>query len=258
MKYEIFKYYARCNYEFLHGNGESATNHLLSKLHINPGTKILEIGFGIGSTLLKVSKNFPYTEMFGVEHSPHMFSTAKVRVQLSKIKNIQLMLLPEGQNMPFNNYFFDIIYTESVLGILPHENLNKLLTEIVQKLNKNGMFAINETMWKNGVDDDTINEFNKFCRLNYGFPTASENYKYSTDWIKNIESKGFNLTYNSLSDSHVPTHFKDFKNIKLKVYDFLNKLSRIVRRKKIKYKRSKKFEQANLLESRILIFKKNI
>jgi hypothetical protein len=113
-------------------------------------------------------------------------------------------------------------------------------------------------MWKNGIDDDIIGEFNKFCRLNYGFPTASETYKYSTDWIRNIESKGFKLTYNSLSDSYQPTHFKDFKNIQLKVYDFLKKLTRIFRNDNSKYEKSKKFEQTNLLESRILIFKKII
>ena len=255
MKFEIFDYYAKSNYEYLHGNGKEATYHLICKLPIQEGSKILEIGFGIGSSLMTISKNFPHTILFGIEHSPKMYARANFRKRLLREKNVTFSL-SEMDNIPFEDHYFNIIYAESVLGILPLEQINKLLFEISSKLEKGGTFAINETIWKENVENKTIEEFNAFSQKNFGFPTANEYIKYTSQWITHIESFGFQNIYNSSSVFNESENLKDFKNYKLKIYDIGMKIIRLFRPLKLKYKKPNKFKHSKLLESRILIFRK--
>jgi ubiquinone/menaquinone biosynthesis C-methylase UbiE len=187
----ILDFFAETHSPCLHARGEAATVLLLNALAPQDGQRILEIGFGTGQTLTEIATNWPGTQLFGVEKSPKMLAVAQRRLRFCGLKKIELKLLSEESLLPYPTGFFDSVYCESVLAIMPFEIIENLVAEVFRVLKPGGTFVFNESIWRNGTPPETISAINRECLERFGIPQSSEQFPYTQDWIKLCESEGF-------------------------------------------------------------------
>jgi len=112
----------------------------------DPG-RVLEVGAGCGRTLFPLSRTFPQSEFWGLEYSTAGPENAKryERLMHEEIEAVSAKLNPHGRKpglvndfrtgdarqMPYENKFFDVTYTNLVLEQIPEpQNHEKALGEI--------------------------------------------------------------------------------------------------------------------------------
>ena len=111
--------------------------------------------------------------LHGVERTPKMYDTALSRKGSVKGFNLQLFLLKEGEKLPFEKNFFDVVYIESILGILSTEEIKKVLIQVQYVLKPGGRIGINETLWLEWVLKEERERINGSCMKAWGIPQAN-------------------------------------------------------------------------------------
>jgi ubiquinone/menaquinone biosynthesis C-methylase UbiE len=98
--------------------------------------KILEIGFGMGTDLFQFASNS--AEVFGIDLSPKHLEISQKRFELYGIKaNLQIA---DAENMPFNDSFFDAVYSFGVIHHTP--DMQKTIEETYRVLKPGGKAII--------------------------------------------------------------------------------------------------------------------
>jgi ubiquinone/menaquinone biosynthesis C-methylase UbiE len=191
-----------------------------------PNQRVLEIGFGTGQTLVEMACRFGQAEIFGLEKSPAMLDTARRRFRFAGLDDSNFQPMPPDLRCPFPDRFFDIVYCESVLAILPDEDLEKMWAEIFRLLRPGGSLFFNESLWRPGVTAEKIEKINTQCLAWFGIPQASATYPYPSNWQKLAESHGFRLLESvSLEAARDRSNRGfDFRLIKSSVFSFMGKL----------------------------------
>ena len=219
MNKNILTFFNTINKEYIHPKGKKATQVLLNELIPVENEKILEIGFGTGSSLIHTFSHSESIKLYGVEKSKLMLKKATSRIKFCGLKDkiILSLLEEETQNIPFPSNFFDKIYIESVLGIQEGDYLEKMIREIGRVLKTGGVLCINELLWSTKVPVEKIQATNKFVLKNFGIIQANEKYPYFKDWEKLFIKNYFFLNKSmNLNESH---HFDSVKSdVKLKLF----------------------------------------
>lgn len=180
----ILDFYGNNRIGFLHANGRQATNTLLSFITKSTYTSILEIGFGTGATLVKLWSGKNKFKIAGVEVSPVMYRAAVARLKFCMLREKIDLILTDGAALPFSDHSFDIIFAESVLGILENDQLPNMISEIYRVLKPEGFLLLNETIWLEHFPISSIKDYNKLSRSAYGIIQANESFPYLKDWQK--------------------------------------------------------------------------
>jgi ubiquinone/menaquinone biosynthesis C-methylase UbiE len=171
------------NAGFLHAYGETGTKKLLQLIDFKKEDTVLEIGFGTGTTLVKIASQNTRLKLYGVEQSEIMFSKAKQRIKLSALfKNISLGKISPGQSLPFDHNFFDKIIIESVLAIQQNAVLHFMLSEVSRVLKPAGTFYLNETVWLPAIKQGEIDRINAHCKDRFGIIQSNGTYRYRDEW----------------------------------------------------------------------------
>ena len=190
----ILDHYGHTNSAFLHARGAVATRHLAALLNGQPGEKILEFGFGTGSTTAFMAACFPQTFFYGVDISPIMFQKAGSRLRFCGLeKRCALYLVEKGAPLPFEDGFFDKIYVESVLGMQEGEDLADSIAEIERLLKPGGRLVLNETIWLESTTANEIEHFNRQCLAVFNVIQANGRYPYVSDWVTLLENNGIQV-----------------------------------------------------------------
>lgn len=111
--------------------------NVINNLNCSSKDKVLDIGFGNGYLIKHLAKQNK-CEFYGIEISDDMIKTASKRnSELTKQGKIHLK---KGNvvNIPFENSFFDEIYTVNTVYFW--ESLDRGLSEIKRVLKPNGIF----------------------------------------------------------------------------------------------------------------------
>lgn len=222
----ILDFYARTHTPYLHALGQSGTAFLLQKMSPKPGQKLLEIGFGTGQTLLELICRFKGVEVYGLEKSPEMLRIAQQRFAFAGVDGSRFRGMPESLDFPYPDGFFDVIYCESVLAILPDEELIKIWSEASFLLRPGGSFFFNESLWREGVGLERINRINQQCLEWFGIPQASSTWAYPSDWQSLAERHGFQVLERiplEGTKSQMPYKF-DFRLLRSAIFSILGKL----------------------------------
>ncbi len=190
MKTNIINYFGQTNGAYIHARGAEATAVLSTLINCKGKEKILEIGFGTGSTILLLSKLYKNADFYGIERSKTMYQSAINRLRFSRSKK-RLRLLEDKKNLPYSDSFFDKIYLESVLGIQEDNDLKQLLKEIKRVLKPNGTLIFNETIWLDHINLTTARQINDYCKNTYGIIQANETYLHVSDWLDLLNTMRF-------------------------------------------------------------------
>ena len=124
----------------------------ISLLKINPSDFVLELGFGPGLAISKISKLLSNGIVYGIDHSSLMFDIAfkrnKEAIQSGKVK----LMLGSASDLPiFENKFDKILDINSFQF---WENPIESLSKIKDKMKSNGILALVHQPRKPGSTDD--------------------------------------------------------------------------------------------------------
>ncbi len=189
----ILDFYARTHTPYLHALGRAGTGYLLQQMAPKPGSRLLEIGFGTGQTMLELTCRYNGVEVFGLEKSAEMLRVAQKRFAFSGVSADRLQEMPASLHFPFPSNFFDAVYCESVLAILTDADLAKMWQEIGRVLRPGGYFFLNESVWREGVSMGRMAEINHQCIEAFGIPQATVTWPYPSDWKHLAEEQGFEM-----------------------------------------------------------------
>ncbi|MBV1922558.1 MAG: class I SAM-dependent methyltransferase [Flavobacteriaceae bacterium] len=186
----ILDFNTSINSDFLHANGESGTDLLIDKLNIQGSEKIVEFGVGTGGTLIKLKSKYPTIHLTGIDASHKMLEAARKRIKFCGLKN-QIELIHSNDKNTIQENSIDIVYIESVLGILNQKTLKEVLFFLNKILKDQGTLVINESIWLDSVSEKEIDFINEKCKKLFGIRQCNIEFKTIDDTIKYFHDLGF-------------------------------------------------------------------
>jgi SAM-dependent methyltransferase len=125
-----------------HIGGAEATDALLRKLHINPDTRVLDIGSGIGGPARSIALRYGCS-VTGIDLTPAFVEAARMLSEMTGVENVRFEI-GSATAMPFPDASFD-------LAVLLHVGMNipdkrALFREVRRILSDRGAFAVYEVM----------------------------------------------------------------------------------------------------------------
>jgi ubiquinone/menaquinone biosynthesis C-methylase UbiE len=172
--------------------------------------KVLEVGVGAATDFLQWAKNG--AELYGIDLTPEAVSHAEHRLQLYNLAAKEIRV-SDAENLPFQNNFFDIVYSWGVIHHSP--DTPKALSEIIRVLKPGGkaklmvynrksvlayVFWIKHAglklKWNQSVADVLWNKMESFGTKGYTINEAQELLKGKN--VKDVEIKTVITYYDKL------------------------------------------------------------
>jgi len=125
------KYTDRNNYTIEESDKSGIQKHGITRSELNflfldkldRSIKILEVGCNIGNQLLRL-QNMGFNDLYGIEPQEYAINLAKKRTSNIVIKKGNIY------NIPFEDSYFDLVFTSGVLIHIPPENIVGAIKEI--------------------------------------------------------------------------------------------------------------------------------
>jgi ubiquinone/menaquinone biosynthesis C-methylase UbiE len=175
----------------LHPFGAPATGVLIHALQLAPDQRVLEIGCGTATTLVRIAAAVPLA-IDGVDLLPAMLAVARRRIRLAGVyRRARLVRANASAGLPFANAAYERVYTESVLGLASAEQAQTFLREIFRVLKPGGRYIANEAIWKPGVDAATAAALHAAELRDFGVGQASPQSWSLSDWTAAMSTAGF-------------------------------------------------------------------
>lgn len=177
--------------DFLHPGGKAGTDYLIGEMLKHQPQRILEVGCGTGATLISLaSVQVPFLR--GIDISPSQVEVANKRIKYcGQENNIQVEAISESAIFPFADHSFDMVFAESVLGILAHHQLIQVMHEVFRVLKPDGLFLSNDAIWKAGVTPEQVNAINSRTLKDFGLIQSSSVLIGRAEWLQFFSSVGF-------------------------------------------------------------------
>ncbi len=118
---------------------------VIKRSGIKEGMRILEVGCGSGAfTTFAARASGIKGEVYALDIQPKMLIQLKKKLSRPEYRDIKNISLVEGDvhKLPFNDNFFDLVYTVTVLQELPDRN--RALKEMKRVLKPGGILAVTE------------------------------------------------------------------------------------------------------------------
>lgn len=110
-------------YRYMPGRWAPVGQAMIDHYGLKPGDKILDIGCGKGFQLYELTQLLPGLEVYGIDVSEYAIENAKEEVK-SKIK------LGNANSLPYEDNFFDFVFSINTLHNLHNYDLDKALREM--------------------------------------------------------------------------------------------------------------------------------
>ncbi len=133
------------HYDFLNrllsfGRDRSWRREAVRGLHLEPGSRLLDIGTGTGSLALEVRRQYQDALIVGCDFSPEMLTANRLRLSQARIE----LVLADANRLPFGRESFDAVASAFLLRNLGH--LRRALSEQLRVLKREGFMTSVETM----------------------------------------------------------------------------------------------------------------
>jgi len=115
----------------------------ISKLAVQPGERVLEIGYGTGHMLVAFAKQVgPTGKVVGIDISKGMYEVAFKRLQESGIADRVKIVCGDAVTLPFESNLFDVVFMSFTLELFDTPDIPRLLLECQRVLRKNGRMGV--------------------------------------------------------------------------------------------------------------------
>jgi len=161
----------------IHALGRGGTEALLDVLSFKEGESILELGCGTGETLVRMAAA-GVRPLFGLDNSESMVDCARRRCGFCRVQDkVEIQQGVEGSPWPFESGALDVVFAESVMAILDRGVRRSVVREVARVLKTGGRFLFSDSIWRQGVQRETIMKYNERCCADFGIPQAT------VDWV---------------------------------------------------------------------------
>lgn len=130
-----------------HTRGLLATAELAGAVRLDPTTRVLDIGSGIGGPARYLAANFG-CQVTGIDLSPDFVETATYLTQRSGLSNRATFHVGDALHLPFADASFDVIFLQHVAMNI--EDRPALYSEVRRLLAPDGRFATYDVTLQNG------------------------------------------------------------------------------------------------------------
>ncbi len=140
-----------------HMGGLKATDELAALCGIGRGTRVLEVGSGVGLTSCHLAAKFG-CQVVGVDLSARMIEWATRRAQRKGLSEQAQFRIGDAVGLPFAEGSFDVVLCESVTAFPPDKQ--KAVNEYTRVARAGGMVGMNEGTW---IRPDPPAELVSYC-----------------------------------------------------------------------------------------------
>jgi demethylmenaquinone methyltransferase/2-methoxy-6-polyprenyl-1,4-benzoquinol methylase len=111
-------------------------------LNVQPGERVLEIGFGTGNSILNLAKAVGAEgKVSGIDVSQGMLDVAQKKVDDAGLSDVVSLLLGDAVSLPWEDDEFDAVFMSFTLELFSEEDLPKVLAECKRVLKPGGRIA---------------------------------------------------------------------------------------------------------------------
>jgi SAM-dependent methyltransferase len=191
MEMHFINHLGRRGVNYLHPGGKNSSDFLIDEILKRNPSSVLELGCGIGATLVSLASN-DIKSLVGIDISSSQIARARRLVKHCQIEDkIELHELDMANGSHFANNSFDIVFAESVLGILSHDSLVSTMVEIKRILKPDGLFISNDAIWKANSNNDLIYKVNRRALKDFGLIQSSSTLIGKAQWEQFFYTLGF-------------------------------------------------------------------
>ncbi|MCS4541543.1 MAG: class I SAM-dependent methyltransferase [Euryarchaeota archaeon] len=177
-KLSYFELLAYIGLPWLHPGGYWATKKLVKNCGISSDSSVLEIGAGIGRTVLNIAEEYG-CRAIGADINPLMIARSKEK--LKDRAKICDFIRCDSNDLPLKNECFDVIIAQSVLIYL---DLKRALSEIKRILKYRGRLGVIEYTWLEKPSEKLANKISRLTGIKFETFTFNE-------WRSLFENFGF-------------------------------------------------------------------
>jgi len=115
----------------------------LSLLDARPGERILEIGFGTGSSLIPIAAAVGASgDVAGIDISSGMHAVAEERIRHANVPASIDLRVSAVPPLPFRDAFFDGVFTAFTLELFPDDTIPIVIREVRRTLRAHGRITV--------------------------------------------------------------------------------------------------------------------
>jgi len=139
-------------YDNLVGSSERRiANKALDRLNVRGGESVLEIGFGTGRCLQRISKSVGQRgRSYGIDISFGMSDMARRRLKEAGLMERTDLCGGDGASLPYGEGVFDAVFMSFTLELFDTPEIPRVLREIERVLKKGGRLGIVSMSRENG------------------------------------------------------------------------------------------------------------
>jgi ubiquinone/menaquinone biosynthesis C-methylase UbiE len=115
----------------------------LRLLHVEPGERILEIGFGTGHALVAMARGIGSSgTVYGIDVSRGMLTRTRARLQQAGLMHRVELVLGDGARLPYRDGCFDALFMSFVLELFDTPEIDEVLHECRRVLRHGGRLGV--------------------------------------------------------------------------------------------------------------------
>ena len=131
-------------YDFLAGSSEERFRRMgIKALSVQPGERVLEIGFGTGKSMMTIADLVGSGgEVYGIDLSEGMASVTQERIKNTLLGARVSLCLADGAFPPFKNSYFDVVVMSFTLELFDTPEIPLVLSESRRVLRPGGRLGV--------------------------------------------------------------------------------------------------------------------
>ncbi len=179
-----------------HIGGKGATDRLIKKANIKKGSKVLDVGCGLGKTACRLAAESGCT-VTGMDIMPAMVEQAKKTAKQLKVEDKVQFMEGDARKLPFEDNSFDTVFVESVTIFV--EDVAKAVGEYYRVVKPGGAVCDNEvciTQKSTEVLKDDMKDLEKIftafsSKTDRGFMTFEDWRDLYKDQFRKVDASHF-------------------------------------------------------------------
>lgn len=147
-------------YDFLSENSEEPIRNFgLEQLQVREGERVLEIGFGTGTSLVELAKLVgSHGKVFGVDIAEQMLDVASQKLRAEHLKDRVELMCADATKLPYQADFVNAIFMSFTLELFDTPEIPAVLAECRRVLQSDGRLVV-VSMSKEGEDGTLLHLF---------------------------------------------------------------------------------------------------